>query len=334
MSFYLPAEWEEQDAVQIIWPCKDSDWAENLEEAIICFTAIGKAICKDQKLILIHKANLNPSVYFSAEENENIHYITADYNDTWSRDIAPISIKKDGKSILCDFQFNGWGNKFDHSKDNLLNQQLNIFHHLIRKDFILEGGSIESNGAGILLTTEDCLLNKNRNINNSKKSIETRLKKDFNLKEILWLKNGSIKGDDTDSHIDTLARFCSENTIIYTQCKNPKDVHYESLKKMEKELENFSSFNLIPIPLPTAIYNGNLRKPATYANFLITNKSVLIPLYNVPTDREAIRIIKLVFPNRKIIGIDCTPLIQQNGSLHCVTMQYVKDSLDLSLLNA
>jgi agmatine/peptidylarginine deiminase len=103
---------------------------------------------------------------------------------------------------------------------------------------------------------------------------------------------------------------------------------------MEKELENFSSFNLIPIPLPTAIYNGNLRKPATYANFLITNKSVLVPLYNVPTDREAIRIIKLVFPNRKIIGIDCTPLIQQNGSLHCVTMQYVKDSLDLSLLNA
>lgn len=333
MDFYLPAEWEEQDAIQLIWPSLDSDWIDNMAEVIQCYKNIAKAISASQSLIIIHKTSNSPENLFYDSEKNNIVFIEGDYNDTWARDISPISVMDNNQPTLYNYQFNGWGEKFEYEKDNSLSANLDIFKSIIEKDFILEGGAIESNGKGTLLTTTNCLLNTNRNGKLSKKEIETQLVNDFNLNEIIWLKNGMIKGDDTDSHIDTLARFNNEKSIIYTKCYHKEDEHYGALTKMEKELEELKEFNLIPIPLPTAIYHDKRRLPATYANFLITNHSVLVPTYGVQTDQEALSIINQAFPNHKTIGIDCNALIQQNGSLHCITMQYLKGTLNLSVKN-
>ena len=196
-----------------------------------------------------------------------------------------------------------------------------------QEDFILEGGAIESDGKGTLLTTSECMLNFNRNFL-SQNETEIHLKYYFGIKRFLWLFNGYLAGDDTDSHIDTLVRFCNENTIAYVKCDDEKDEHFQSLKKMEIELQAFKQvngkpYNLIALPFPKAIFDEDgQRLPATYANFLIINGAVLVPIYNVPQDESALKILKQVFPERAIIGIDCNALILQHGSLHCVTMQY------------
>jgi agmatine/peptidylarginine deiminase len=194
-------------------------------------------------------------------------------------------------------------------------------------DFVLEGGSIESDGEGTLLTTSTCLLSDNRN-DLTKEAVEAKLKEYFGLNRVLWLENGYLAGDDTDSHIDTLARFCDANTIAYVQCDDEADEHFESLKKMEEELRNFTTvsgkpYRLIPLPMADAVFEGDERLPATYANFLIINGAVLMPTYQSPKDDIALKQLELAFPDRKIIGINCLPLVKQHGSLHCVTMQYV-----------
>jgi len=193
-------------------------------------------------------------------------------------------------------------------------------------DFVLEGGSIESDGEGTVLTTAECLLSENRN-NKSKEEIENRLKELFGLKQVLWLNHGYLAGDDTDSHVDTLARFCSADTITYIKCGDETDEHFEALKAMELELQSFKttegkSYNLIPLPMADAVYEKDERLPATYANFLIINGAVLMSTYNSPKDEIARQQLQKAFPDREIVGIDCTVLIKQHGSLHCVTMQY------------
>jgi len=193
---------------------------------------------------------------------------------------------------------------------------------------VLEGGSIDVNGEGEMLTTRRCLLSKERNIDLNQEQIEKKLSELFNLNAICWLQHGYLEGDDTDAHIDTLARFCNENTIVYTACEDKQDTHYRELNLMAGELETWArqspkSFNLLPLPVPNAIYNSEgKRLPANYANFFIINHAVLIPLYNDPADLKALATLKSCFPNKEIIGIDCLPLIQQFGSLHCVTMQF------------
>ena len=192
-----------------------------------------------------------------------------------------------------------------------------------------EGGSIESDGNGTILTTTECLMSPNRNPHLSKKDVEEKLKKWLGAKRVLWLENGYLAGDDTDSHIDTLARFCSETTIAYVACKDETDEHFSALDKMVKELRNFKTedgdpYNLIPLPMPDALFDADGdRMPATYANFLIVNGGVLVPTYGVPQDELGLAQIKKAFPKRKIVGIDCQPLILQHGSLHCVTMQFL-----------
>ena len=326
----LPAQWEKQNFVQLVFPHENTDWNEYLDEAISTFVNIASSIRKYQKCLIIAK---NLKYIKSLFPNKtNLLFIKLDSDDTWSRDFGGITIWENGKYKILDFQFNAWGKKFDYKKDNLITTKLKhkgIFKQYLHQTipFVLEGGSIDSNGDNILLTTTKCLLEKNRNPKLKKHQIENRLKQYFGLDKILWLNYGALVGDDTDSHIDTLARFVSKDTIVYQSCDDKNDEHYTELKQMENELKKFKDthnkpFKLIPLPWIEAKYYKNERLPATYANFLIINKAVLVPIYNDKNDIKTINIFKKLFPNRDIIPIDCTTLIKQHGSLHCVTMQY------------
>jgi len=330
----LPAEWAEQEFVQLTWPHANTDWADMLDEVNTCFASIAKEIIKYENLVLVCVDTDEVELFFTDEELSKISFVEMPTNDTWARDHGGITIFENGKRTICDFTFNGWGMKFAANHDNLITQKLHnagIFgENTAYKNclnFVLEGGSIESDGEGTILTTTECLLSDNRN-NQSKKQIETALKELFGAKQILWLHYGYLAGDDTDSHVDTLARLCPNNTIAYVKCDDETDEHYEALKMMEEELKSFSpleigsSFNLIPLPMAEAVYFEDERLPATYANFLIINGAVLVPTYNSPKDEIALNQLKKAFPDRDIIGIDCRALIKQHGSLHCVTMQY------------
>jgi agmatine deiminase len=338
----LPAEWEPQSAVLLTWPHKNTDWKNQLSAVEALYFEIAKTILAEQKLIISCEDSKQLEVVTqtllsappSHEDRLSSFIVPAD--DTWARDHGPIGITENNTITLLDFDFNAWGGKFEANKDNDITQnlfKLGAFPNAKYKriSFVLEGGSIESDGQGTLLTTERCLLNATRNKHLSKQQIEEQLKETLGVERILWLKHGYLAGDDTDAHIDTLARFCSKNTICYASCEDPNDEHYTELKAMEHELKSFKSalgepYQLIALPMPTAIFdideqNRKKRLPATYANFLITSQSILLPIYKVPEDKAAIKQIQTCFPDRKIIPIDCTPLIKQHGSLHCITMQ-------------
>ncbi len=330
----FPAEWYPQSAVQLAWPHKESDWAPYLKEAELCFTQIAKAVSLRQKLVIAAPDISIPREQCVSFDKGQIVYAQIPTNDTWSRDFGGLTIFEGNTPVICDFAFNGWGLKFSSDRDNLVTSRLfaqKVFSHHVRYrnclNFILEGGSIESDGKGTLLTTSECLLSPNRNGGFSKNEIQEQLKGFFGVHRILWLDEGYLSGDDTDSHIDTLARFCPEDTICYVTCDDPEDEHYEALRRMKAQLEEFRTFKgtpyrLVPLPMAKPLYFDGERLPATYANFLIINGAVLVPVYNSPIDTIALDILKGVFPEREIIGIDCTVLVKQHGSLHCVTMQY------------
>ena len=334
---YLPAEWAEQEFVQIVFPHKDTDWADMLDEVTDCFLEIIENILKFEDVLIICADKKNLSKIEKLKSKNSYKYQIADIksNDTWARDTSAITIFENNRPTLLDFTFNGWGLKFPANFDNIITENLykngyfsKNFQYKDCRNFVLEGGSIESDGKGTILTTEKCLLSTNRNFL-SKIEIEENLKNYLGIKRVLWLKNGYLAGDDTDSHIDTLARFCNENTIAYVRCEEKTDEHFAELKAMEAELKAFRTFEGLPyslVPLPMAdkvIFDGE-RLPATYANFLIINGAVLLPTYNSPKDEIAAESLQKVFPDRKIIKINCLPLIKQHGSLHCVTMQFPK----------
>jgi agmatine/peptidylarginine deiminase len=329
---YFPAEFEPQSFVQLIFPHSQSDWAPYLEEARACFVNIASAVARYQPcLIVCDDVDLVKS-YFA--DQTNLIFTQYQTNDTWARDCSALTVidEEEEEPILLDFTFTGWGGKFDASLDNGMSAAIApIYGAPMEKiDLILEGGGVESNGIGSLLVTAETLLNPNRNAHLDKKGMEKELKKHFGIEQILWLNHGYLAGDDTDSHIDTLARFIDTDTIMYVKCDDPNDEHYEALKKMEEELKTLRDlegepFNLITLPMTTPTYYDGERLPATYANFLIINNAVLLPVYNDPHDAEAIAICEKVFRDRKIIPIDCSVLIRQHGSLHCVTMQFPED---------
>ncbi len=330
----LPPEWDEHQFVQLTWPHENTDWVDMLTEVNTCFTSIAKAILKHEKLLIVTPNIENIKIFFSPEELLKITFAQMPTNDTWARDHGGITVLENGHPVIYDFTFNGWGMKFAANHDNQITKKLfenGVFgenvHYKNCLDFVLEGGSIESDGEGTLLTTSECLLSPNRN-NKTKEEIEKRLKELFGLKQVLWLNHGYLAGDDTDSHIDTLARLCSIDTIAYVKCDDENDEHFEELRKMELELQNFqtsnsTNFKLIPLPMADMVMENKERLPATYANFLIINGAVLLPTYNSPKDELARQQLQKAFPDREIVGIDCIPLIKQHGSLHCVTMQYV-----------
>lgn len=338
MTKFLP-EWAPQSGVMLTWPHVDSDWADNLENVEPVFVNIAKAISERELVLIsafdgIHKKQIQTQLKAAGINMKQVRIYQVDSDDTWARDHGPITVEKDGQLRLLDFVFNGWGNKFAAERDTQINHKLHekgAFGDvpMLSFDFVLEGGSLETDGHGTLLTTTQCLLSKERNPTYNKTEIENFLKSQLGLNRILWLEHGHLEGDDTDAHIDTLARFADPHTIVYQRCNDELDPHYEGLSKMEAELKTLTDFEgnpykLVPLPWPEPTFDegDGRRLPATYANFLIINGAVLLPNYNDgQKDAEAKRALDIAFPNHEIICIDCSEIIKQNGSLHCLTMQ-------------
>lgn len=310
----MPAEWEPQSMVQLTWPNKDTDWAPILPEITAVYEEMAHEIRKREPLLIVDKIA---------------------HNDTWARDHGFITVEDtvgghtSKELVLLDFKFNGWGEKFEAALDNQINKHLyeqglvkgRYEDHL---DFVLEGGSIESDGKGTVFTTTECLMAPHRNQPLTKPEIEERLKKWLGAERIVWLNHGSLIGDDTDGHIDTIVRICPNDTLLYTG----GDEAHPDLALMEKELEGLRTlqgepYRLLKLPLPRPICDDGERLPATYANYLVVNGAVLVPTYRQPNlDNEALSMIGKAFPDREIVGIDCCAVIKQHGSLHCCTMQY------------
>lgn len=304
----MPAEWERQSGVQLTWPHAATDWAPMLEDITAVYQEMAREISKRESLIVVDDIP---------------------HDDTWARDHGFITVEENGQLILLDFCFNGWGEKFPARQDNRINRQLyerglvkgTYESHL---DFVLEGGSIESDGRGTVFTTTCCLMAPHRNQPLTQQQIEERLKAYLGAERIVWLNHGSLIGDDTDGHIDTLVRICPDDTILYTG----GDADHPDLDLMQQELLQLRTldgrpYRLLGLPLPRPIYDGDDRLPATYANYLVVNGAVLVPTYAQPDlDRLAMDTIALAYPDREIVPIDCRPVIRQHGSLHCCTMQY------------
>ena len=330
----FPAEWEKQSAVLIAWPHHTGDFS-NLEAVEQSYRFIADTISRHQGLIIVCQDDSHQQhIQALLGENNAIEFIQAEVNDIWVRDTVFLTVEKDGAKVLLNFKFNGWGEKYPHEKDNALNHKLISSRpfkgaNTIDIDFILEGGSVESDGVSTIMTTRQCLLNPNRNKELSQQQIEQRLQQHFGATRVLWVDQPNLTGDDTDAHIDTLARFCTAETIAYTSCDDPQDPHYASLKNMEAQLQAFRTptgepYQLIALPMPVkAIFDEEgQRLPANYSNFLIINKAVMVPVYDDPNDDIALQRLADCFPDHEIIATPCRPLVHQYGSLHCMTMQF------------
>ncbi len=320
------AEWEAQSMVQLTWPHRDTDWAPILHDITAVYRNMAREIGKREALLIVAPEELSSEL--GSLENANLAFFTS--NDTWARDHGFITVEEDQQLVLLDFQFNGWGEKFEAERDNAINRHLYdqglvkgaYEQHL---DFVLEGGSIESDGKGTVFTTSCCLMAPHRNQPLTQLEIEERLKAWLGAERIVWLNHGSLIGDDTDGHIDTLVRICPNDTIVYT---GGDDAHPD-LRLMEEELRGLRTmggkpYRLLKLPLPHPVFDEeHNRLPATYANYLVINGAVLVPTYNQPDlDAEAMSIISQAYPDREVVGIDCMAVVWQHGSLHCCTMQY------------
>ncbi|MAT64376.1 MAG: agmatine deiminase [Gammaproteobacteria bacterium] len=334
---YLPPEWAPQDAVMLTWPHHHGDWAAHIDEVDALFARLACEIAQRETALIAchddeHRAHVADLLMHSCADLNRVELYVAASNDSWARDHGPITVQRSGRPVLLDFNFNGWGGKYPAELDNRLTARLaeaGAFGDTPREpiDLVLEGGSIEVDGAGSLLTTVSCLLSPGRNPGLDRFELEQRLRRHLGVERILWLEHGVLEGDDTDGHIDTLARFCNEHTIAHVQCEDPADPHYVPLQAMQRELEALrrpdgKPYTLIPLPLPAPIRDDEGRRlPATYANFLILNQAVLVPVYGDPQDALACDRLAAAFPERELVALDCRPLIRQYGSLHCVTMQ-------------
>lgn len=334
----FPAEWDDRvKSILIAFPQENMDWNYMLDEIRNCYIKLIKAItdiaCLNVTILASDIKETSRILTDNDVDMSRISLCSCENNDSWTRDYGPITVEIEGAPVLLDFCFNGWGMKFAANHDNLVNSVLESrnlwkFPVINNRDFIIEGGALESDGNGTVMTNIG-ILAPNRNDKMTKSEVEETLKKRLGCKQILWVHHGNLFGDDTDGHIDTKARFVDPSTIIYVKSYNPEDkIQFEELQLMEKELQSFSNRNelpyrLIPLLLPSPQYDkeGN-RLPATYANFLITPRAILFPTYrNEREDNQAALILSQAFPGKIIKGVDCVPLIQQHGSLHCATMQ-------------
>ncbi|MFZ5755498.1 MAG: agmatine deiminase family protein [Pseudomonadota bacterium] len=336
MTFRLLPEWAPQCGVMLTWPAAHTDWLEHLDEAEASYVEIACAIALRETCVITcvdaaHRDHILKRLRLRSVREENLCFVHVPYNDTWVRDYGPITVADGDRLALRDFGFNGWGNKFEAGLDNNVTRELaaqGLFRPAIDTvPLFLEGGSIETDGRGSLLTTSACLLSPERNPQLSRSDTERELKRILGMERILWLDHGHLAGDDTDSHIDTLARFCDARTICYVACDDRDDEHYDDLAAMQEQLRSLrdadgNPYQLVPLPWPGGKYaEDGHRLPASYANFLIINGAVLAPTYRDGADQDVLKTLARCFPQHKVIGIDCLPLIRQHGSLHCVTMQ-------------
>ncbi|MDR3418647.1 MAG: agmatine deiminase family protein [Nevskia sp.] len=336
MSSFLPPEWAPQSCVMLTWPRCDGDFARHFEAVEHNFLAIAAAIARYENLhvnVTTDVPGLTARLISAGVPRERLRIYELPNDDVWARDHGPLTVIRGGRLVHLDFGFNGWGGKFPAERDNLLTRRLAAAGAwdapVETVDFVLEGGSIEVDGAGTLLTTERCLLAPTRNPGYDKAGVEAVLKERLGVSRVLWLRHGDLLGDDTDGHIDTIARYCDAGTIAYQACDDRADPHYAELAAMAQELAAFRSaagkpYRLVPLPLPAAVHDPDdgRRLPAGYANFLIVNGAVLVPVYGDPRhDPLALERLRPCFPGREVVPIECRALIQQYGSLHCVTMQ-------------
>jgi len=331
----FPAEWEPQSAILIAWPHAGTDWAERLGEVEETYIALIAAITLYQP-VLICVADDDVETYADIRLRSNrvdmdrVRFVSAPYQDTWLRDSGPVTLLRgDNGFELLDFRFTGWGGKFEADVDDQLVETLhaagvfaNAAHRRI--DFALEGGAIETDGAGTLLTTWQCL--NTRHPDATRETLTAQLTDWLAQTRVLWLEHGALQGDDTDAHIDTLARFAAQDAIVYQSCDDPSDTHYNELQAMATELAALRTidgrpYRLFPLPWAQPIMDEGRRLAASYANFLIVNGAVLMPAYDDPADERASQVLAEAFPDHDIVPVPCRPLIWQNGSLHCITMQ-------------
>ncbi len=335
---FLPPEWAPQSAVMLTWPRRDGDFAKSFEAVERNFFAIAVAIARFENLhvnVADDAPGLAAKLVGAGVPKSKLRVYQVPNDDVWARDHGPITVLRgDGDAaqvVHLDFVFNGWGGKFPAARDNELTQRLitlGAWDAPVESiDFVLEGGGIEVDGAGSLLTTERCLLAPTRNPKLKRAEIEAMLMEKFGVQRVLWLKHGDLAGDDTDGHIDTIARFCNAHTIAYQACDDARDPHFADLAAMAEELRALRTpggmpYDLVPLPLPQPIRDEDGKVlPAGYANFLIINGAVLAPVYGDVADEPAIAQLRSCFPEREVVPIDCRALIHQYGSLHCVTMQ-------------
>jgi len=330
----FPAEWEPQSAILIAWPHAGTDWAERLGEVEETYIALVAAITRFQPVIVC-VADEDVESYARARLASNrvdmarVRFVEVPYDDTWLRDTGPVSLREGDGFRLLDFHFTGWGGKFGASQDDRLVERLHemgIFSNssLQSIDFALEGGAIETDGQGTLLTTWQCL--NQRHPGASREQLSRQLAGWLGQDRVLWLDHGHLEGDDTDAHIDTLARFAAPDAIVYQACDDPSDSHHAPLHAMAAELSALRTadggpYRLFPLPWPRPVIDDGRRLAASYANFLVVNGAVLMPAYGDPADAAAAAVLADAFPGREVVQVPCRPLIWQNGSLHCITMQ-------------
>ena len=333
----IPAEWEKQGFVQLTWPHSDTEWYD-LPHVLDCYVNVTRAILRYEPLLIVCRDIAECKADMAARgfspKGLPVRLVECPLNDTWARDHGAISVWDGTRKCILDFVFNGWGLKFGSNLDNQITRTIykdgafaGDVEYVDMRPFVLEGGSIDTDGCGTLMATSECLCSLNRNEYLTREEIEKELCQAFGLQRILWVDHGGIVGDDTDSHIDILARFCSADTIAYTRCEDPSDPNFGPLKEMEAQLRTFRTldgkpYNLVPLPLPDALYLDDYRLPGSYANFLLVNGGVLIPGADPPKDAVAAAQLKKVFPDRKVEIIDCRALLSGHGGLHCITMNY------------
>ncbi|MEP7184668.1 MAG: agmatine deiminase family protein [Rhodanobacter sp.] len=331
----LPAEWEPQSAVLIAWPHAGTDWAERLAAVETTYLALAAAVTRFQALVIVVanqalEDHVDALLRDAGVDASRVRLVQVPYDDTWLRDSGPITLKADNDTFqLTDFRFTGWGGKFDAEQDDALIGglvQARVFGDAMHKriDWALEGGGIESDGEGAVLTTWRCLMQ--RHPEQSREEMTEILSRSLNASRVIWLEHGYLEGDDTDAHIDTLARFAPGHSIVFQACDDASDPHYDELQRMATELAALrttdgQSYELYPLPWAKPVRDGDRRLAASYANYLVINNAVLVPAYGDPADEEAARIIGTAHPGRNVVQIPCRPLIWQNGSLHCITMQ-------------
>lgn len=330
----LPAEWEAQAAILIAWPHAATDWAERLAQVEHTYIELVAAITRFQPVIICvanSELRSHAMALLAARgvDADRLRFVEIVYDDTWLRDTGPITLSDGKHFVLADFRFTGWGGKFEASLDDQLVSGLiaqGLFADAIHRhiDWALEGGAIESDGRGTILTTWRCLQQRHPDL--SRERMSEILRDNLAAQRVLWLDHGHLQGDDTDAHIDTLARLAPDDAIVFQACDDPSDPHFAELAQMRIELAALRTvegrpYTLHPLPWPEPVLDEGRRLAASYANYLIINGAVLMPAYDDPADQEAMQVIQQAHPGRDVIAVPCRALIWQNGSLHCVTMQ-------------
>lgn len=336
MTGYLPPEWAPQAATLLVWPRADGDWGNGLAAAREVHARMSSALATCQPVLLLapdREARTDIQQQTTLAGRSNIHLVDCPADDIWIRDYGPLTVIRNGRRVALDFRFDGWGGKFPARRDDDATRRLaldgwlgDVTHQA--ETLVLEGGSLEVDGRGALLTTRRCLLGENRNSGTDQATFEALFADRFGVDRVHWLDHGELIGDDTDGHIDTLARFVPGNGIVYQGCDDPADAHYPSLQAMARELAALRDasgqpYVLHELPLPAPIHDPDdgHRLPAGYANFLIANGCVLMPTFDDPADAVARAVLAAALPGRRIIPVDCRALIRQNGGIHCAAMQ-------------